>query len=309
MTEIRGWVRLNCALIYDAMGFFQFTLFGFIFAVGTPSMAQTQSSIEHPKLVIDVVELEGTRLPKEVQERLVTSLKEREWEEGSNWEGEVSNMVISAEENDWPDGENQGYLGFSLSVQWKPLRRGPGLLHVLATIHVNEGQQRRLEKMEIRFAGGHSDSPVFDSNTLRKLIPLKDGEIYNRDKYHAGVAAVVAAYKEQGYMEFTTNESLALDDDNQTVALAMEITEGRRYRWGNIRVIGLDPKIETILRARLPKYSIVNPNLVRDFYKEYKSSLPVGASPETAEWKFDRQRAIVNMTFDFSTLAPQLIPD
>jgi hypothetical protein len=106
MTEIRGWVRLNCALIYDAMGFFQFTLFGFIFAVGTPSMAQTQSSIEHPKAVIDVVELEGTRLPKEVQERLVISLKEREWEEGSNWEGEVSNMVISAEENDWPDRED-----------------------------------------------------------------------------------------------------------------------------------------------------------------------------------------------------------
>jgi len=138
---------------------------------------------------------------------------------------------------------------------------------------------------------------------------LKDDEIYNRDKYHAGVAAVVAAYKAQGYMEFTTNESLALNDDNQTVALVMEITEGRRYRWGNIRVIGLDPKIETILRARLPKYGIVNPTLIRDFYNEYKSSLPVGASPETAEWNFDRQRAIVDMTFDFSTLAPQSIPD
>jgi hypothetical protein len=87
----------------------------------------------------------------------------------------------------------------------------------------------------------------------------------------------------------------------QTVALAMEITEGQRYRWGNIRVIGLDPKIETILRARLPKYGIVNPKLIRDFYKEYKSSLPVGASPETAEWKFDQQRAIVDMTLDFST--------
>jgi hypothetical protein len=61
--------------------------------------------------------------------------------------------------------------------------------------------------------------PIFDSYALRKLIPLKDGEIYNRDKYQPGVA-VAAAYEEQGFMELTTNESLALDDDNQTVAVA-----------------------------------------------------------------------------------------
>jgi Surface antigen variable number repeat len=308
MNKIRGSVRLNCALIYDAMGIFQFVLFSVMFAVGTPSMAQTQSSIEHPKVAIDVVELEGTLLPETVQEQLVTSLKQREWEENSDWEADVRSMVVTAEKEGWPDRENQGYLGFSVSDEWKPLRREPGLLHVLVTVHVNEGPQKRLEKIEIRFAGGNY-SPVFDSNTLRKLIPLKDGEIYNRDKYHAGVRAVVAAYQEQGFIELTTNESLASDDDNQTVALAMEITEGQRYRWGDIRVIGLDPKIETILRARLPKYSIVNPNLVRDFYKEYKSSLPVGASPETTEWKYDQQRAIVDITFDFSTPAPQSIPD
>jgi hypothetical protein len=309
MNKIRGGVRLNCALIYDAMGIFQFVLLSLMFAVGTPLMSQTQSSIEHPKVAIDVVELEGTLLPETVQEQLVTSLKQREWEENSDWEAEVRSMVITAEKEGWPDRENQGYLGFSVSEEWKPLRREPGLLHVLVTVHVNEGQQKRLEKIEIRFVGGQLASPVFDSDTLRKLIPLKDGEIYNRDKYHAGVTAVVAAYQEQGFIGLTTNESLASDDDNQTVALAMEITEGQRYRWGDIRVIGLDPKIETILRARLPKYSIVNPNLVRDFYKEYKSSLPVGASPETAEWKLDQQRAIVDMTFDFSTPAPQSIPD
>jgi hypothetical protein len=307
--KIRGRVRLNCALIYDAMGFFQFVLFSVMFAVGTPSMAQTQSSIEHPKVAIDVVELEGTLLPKPVQEQLVTSLKQREWEEDSDWEADVRSMVNAAEQEGWPDRENQGYLGFSVSEDWKPLRREPGLLHVLVTVHVNEGPQRRLEKIEIRFVGNHSDSPVFDSITLRKLIPLRDGEIYNRDKYHAGAAAVAAAYKEQGFIDFTTNESLASDDDNRTVSAVMEITEGRRYRWGNIRVIGLDPKIETILRARLPKDSVVNPKLIRDFYQEYKSLLPAGASPETVEWKRDPQHAIVDMTLDFSTPPSQSVHD
>jgi outer membrane protein assembly factor BamA len=289
------------------MDFYHFALFGVMFAVGTPSMAQTP--IEHPKVVIDVVELEGSLLPAAVQERLVASIKEREWEEGSNWEGEVSNMVIRAEKEDWPGRENQGYLNFSLSVQWKPLRREPGLLHVLATIQVNEGQPRRVEKIEIRFAGNQLASPVFDSGILRRLIPLKDGEIFHRDKYRAGLDAVAAIYKERGFIELTYNESLAMNDDNNTVALAVEITAGRRYRWGNIQVLGLDPKIETILRTRLAKQSIVNPKLIRDFYQEYKSFLPVGASPETVEFKRDRQRAVVDVTFDFNTPAPQSIPD
>jgi hypothetical protein len=154
MNKIRGWVRLNCALIYNAIGIFQFVLFSVMFAVGTPSMAQTQSSIEHPKVAIDVVELEGTLLPETVQEQLVTSLKQREWEENSDWEADVRSMVVTAEKEGWPDRENQGYLGFSVSEEWKPLRREPGLLHVLVTVHVNEGQQRRLEKIEIRFVGG-----------------------------------------------------------------------------------------------------------------------------------------------------------
>jgi len=268
-------------------------------------MAIAQSWNDHPKIVVDRVELKGTRLSEPEQEQLTASLKQRQWEEKPDWDAEVTNLVINAER--WFERENEGYLGFSVSVGWKPLRREPGLLHVLVTVHVNEGHQRRVEKMEIRFAGGHSDSPVFDSNALRKLIPLKNGEIYSRDKYHAGVVAVAAAYAEQGFIDLTTNESLALDDDNQTVALAMEITDGPRYRWGNVRVIGLDPKTETILRARLPKDGIVNPQLVREFYREYKSSLPVGASPETVEWNRDRQRCVVDITFDFSTRPAQSV--
>jgi outer membrane protein assembly factor BamA len=216
----------------------------------------------------------------------------------------LENIVVRAEEEGWPDRENQGYLGFSVSARWKPLRREPGLLRVLATIHVDEGQQRRLEKIEFRDASGNLGPPVFDSDTLRKLIPLNDGEIYNRDKYHAGVDAVAKAYAERGFIELTTYEMLALDNDNHTVALVIKITEGPRYRWGNIQVSGLDPKIETILRARL-RDKPANPKLIRDFYQEYKSSLPVGASPETVEWKRDRQRAIVDLTFDFSTPPPK----
>ncbi|HXO62268.1 MAG TPA: hypothetical protein VN850_10685 [Candidatus Acidoferrales bacterium] len=104
-------------------------------------MAHARSPVERSKVIIDVVELEGTLLPKASQEELVSSLKQREWEEGSDWVADLEHIVIRAEEEGWPDKENQGYLGLSVSAWWKLLQREPGLLHVCVTVHVDEGHQ------------------------------------------------------------------------------------------------------------------------------------------------------------------------
>src|SRR6266576_58734 len=114
------------------MNFFKLALFPVVFALWISPMARAQSSIECPKVAIDVVELKGaTHLPEAVQEQLVASLKHREYEEDSDWIGDVRNIVIRAETDGWPDRENQGYIGFSVEASWKPLRRESGLLHVL----------------------------------------------------------------------------------------------------------------------------------------------------------------------------------
>jgi len=262
-------------------------------------IAEAQSSNDHPKVVIDAVELKGTLLPEAVQERLVTSLKEYEYEEDSDWVKDLEDTVVRAESEGWPDRENQGYVGFSVSAEWKPLRREPGMLHVLVTVCVNEGQQKRLKAIEFRYVGDRLGRPVFDSDDLRKLIPLTDGEIYNRNKFYAGLDAVARAYKEQGFIGLTSNVEMQFDQTNQTLAIFVELNEGQPYRWGNIQVIGLDPKIETLLRSKLKAGSPVNPKLIEDFYRENKSVLPVGASPQTVKWQHDAERATVDLTFDF----------
>jgi outer membrane protein assembly factor BamA len=291
------------------MRFFQLSLFAVIFVAGTSAMAQTQKPIDHPKVVIEEVELEGSLLPKAAQEQLVSSLKEREWEEGSEWVADLEKIVVSAEYEGWPDRENQGYLGFSVGASWKPVWREPGLLHVRVTVKVNEGQPKRLEKIEFRWAEDHLGPPLFDSNELRKLVPLKDGEIYNRDKYQAGLSAVAGVYKERGFIDCNIYQSLSVNDENQTVYLVLEISHGHRYYWGNVRVIGLSPELETILRARLAKDSVVNPKLIEDFYQEYKSLLPAGAAPETVEGRRNEALAILDMTFDFSAAPAQTVRD
>lgn len=177
------------------------------------------------------------------------------------------------------------------------------------TLNVNEGQPKTLEKIEFRWVEDHLGPPLFDSNELRKLVPLKDGEIYSRDKYQAGVSGVAGVYKERGFIDCTITSNLTFNDEQQTVDLVLEISQGQRYYWGNIRVIGLSPKLETILRARLAKDSVVNPKLIKEFYQEYKSFMLVGASPETVEWHRNETLAVVDMTFDFSAAPAQVAHD
>jgi hypothetical protein len=294
---------------YRAMRFFQLSLFAVIFAGVMSAIIGAQSSVNHSKVFIEEVELEGSLLPKAAQEQLVTSLKEREWEEGSQWVADLESVVIHAEDQGWPDRVNQGYLGFAVGASWRPLWREPGLLHVQVTVNVSEGQPQRVEKIEFRWVEEQLGPPLFDSSELRKLIPLKDGEIYSRDKYQAGLSAVAGVYKERGFIDCTITSNLAINDEKQTVDLVLEISQGQRYYWGNIRVIGLSPELETILRARLAKDSVVNPKLIVDFYQEYKSLLPVGASPESTEWHRNETLAVVDMTFDFSTPPAQTVHD
>ena len=236
---------------YYAMNLFKLALFPVILGVGISPMAPAQSSIDGPKVAIDVVQLEGTLLPEAIQERLVASLKQREYDEDSDWIREVDDLVGRAETEGWPDRENQGYVGFSYSSKWKPLRREPGLLHVSVNVHVNEGQQKRLKTIEFRYVGDHLGRTVLDSDDLRKLIPLNDGEIYNRDNFYSGLYAVSGAYSERGFIDCAVTPTIELDQADQTVSIVMDINEGPQYHWRNIRVTGLDPKIEALLRSRL----------------------------------------------------------
>ena len=267
-------------------------------------MTQAQSSRDRPKVVIDEVQLEGaTHLPETVKQQLVVSLKHREYEEDSDWIADLENLVVRAETEGWPDRENEGYLGFSVGAQWKPIRRESGLQHVSVTIQVNEGKQKSLAKVEFSYVGAHVIPPAFASADLRKLIPLKDGGIYNGDAFYGGVDAIRRAYSQKGFIDCTETPSLESDDVNQTVAIVIDIDEGPQYRWGNIQVIGLDPRTEGLLRAQLKTGNPVNPKLIEDFYRDNESFLPVGASPESVEWRRDAQHAILDLAFDFSAPA------
>ena len=109
------------------------------------------------------------------------------------------------------------------------------------------------------------------------------------------------AYHEQGFIDLAYNVERQSDDTDRSVAIFVELNEGKQYRWGNIQVIGLDPKVERLLKSQLKMGTPVNPKLIEDFYRDNESLLPVGVSPQSVKWQRDAERATVDLTFNFST--------
>lgn len=291
---IGTWPRNLC--FNQQAGVMKFKLLPLLLVL--PSLG-AQVSADKSKIVIDDVDLQGAvHLPESAKRQLVVDLMNREYPENSEWVADVEDKAVRAETEGWRDRENQGYIGFSVGATFKTLRQEPGLRHVLVTIQLNEGKQKRLKGIAFRFVATQPSGPSFDTASLRKLIPLNDGEVYNRNKFYSGLDAVMQAYQDRGFVDFTSNVESQVDDATQTVEFVVELSEGKQYRWGNIQVVGPDPKLEMLLKTQLKMGSLVNPKLIEDFYRDNKSALPVGASPKNVIWQYDRERATVDLTFD-----------
>jgi len=175
------------------------------------------------------------------------------------------------------------------------------LLHVQVTIDLDEGHQKRLRAISFRYAETASAPPAIEPPELRKLIPLSEGEVYSRDQFQVGMEAVARAYFARGFVEMTWNSEMQIDQADQTIAIIVDVNEGQQYTWGNIRMIGSTPKVEALLKTKLRSGSPANPKAIEDFYREHSSALPVGASPKTVKWQYDREKATVDLTFDLRT--------
>jgi len=271
-----------------------------------PGVISAQSLPECRKVAIDLIALNGANhLPAAVQEQLMISLRHRQFNECADWIGDVENRVLRAENEAWPNRENQGYVGLAVGADWKLLSQDSAVLRVSVTIRVDEGQPKRLSGIQFRTVGLRAvppvTLPVIPLEELRALIPLGDGEIFNPSKIRQGLSAVARAYGSRGFIECTVTSNLDVDQMNQTISVVLELDEGPLYRVGSLEIIGLDKATARLLQSRLTTGDPVNPKLIEDFFKENKSRLPPGASPQAVVWRRDRQRSVVDFSFDFRT--------
>ena len=136
---------------------------------------------------------------------------------------------------------DSGHKGFHVPL----IMKGAGKA-VDITISIEEGDRYRLGTITFK-----NNKAVTNVKALRALFPLKDGEIFNRDKMIKGLENLRKAYGQLGYINFTSIPNTTFDEDKKLVFLDIDLDEGKQFYVRRIEFAGNTTTRDKVIRREI----------------------------------------------------------
>ena len=114
------------------------------------------------------------------------------------------------------------------------------------TMPIDEGDKFRLGKITFK-----NNKAISNVAALRALFPLKDGDIFSRDKVAKGLEALRKAYGQFGYINYTGVPSTTFDDEKKLAFLEIDIDEGKQFYVRRIEFVGNTTTRDKVIRREL----------------------------------------------------------
>ncbi len=114
------------------------------------------------------------------------------------------------------------------------------------TMTVDEGEKFHLGKITFK-----NNKAISNVAALRSLFPLKDGDIFSREKIAKGIENLRKAYGEYGYINFTSVPSTTFDDDKKLAYLEIDVDEGKQFYVRRIEFQGNTTTRDKVIRREL----------------------------------------------------------
>jgi outer membrane protein insertion porin family len=130
--------------------------------------------------------------------------------------------------------QNHGYFKVQVSDEASTVTSTPDGQRVVLSVHVEEGLQYNLGG--ITFRNNRAISDV----ALRALFPIKEGEIFTRERIAVGLENLRKAYGELGYLNYTGVPDTTFDDEKKLAFLEIDIDEGKQFHLTRVDILGLD---------------------------------------------------------------------
>ena len=134
-----------------------------------------------------------------------------------------------------------GHTGFHIPL----VEAGPGKA-VDITMPIVEGDRYRLGA--ITFKGNKT---VRNTKFLRALIPMKDGDIFDRSKVAKGLDNLRNAYGDIGYINYTAIPNTTFDEDKKLINLEIDLDEGKQFNVRRIEFTGNTTTRDKVIRREL----------------------------------------------------------
>jgi outer membrane protein insertion porin family len=139
--------------------------------------------------------------------------------------------------------QNRGYLDFAIEstqVSITPDRRD-----IYVTVNINEGE--RYTVSDVRLSG----QMLVPREELEKLVQLKAGDVFSREKLAASTKAIADRLGNDGYAFANANAIPEVDKDKRSVAFNVAIDPGRRVYVRRIDVAGNSKTRDEVVRREM----------------------------------------------------------
>ena len=113
-------------------------------------------------------------------------------------------------------------------------------------MQIEEGDRYKLGKITFK-----NNKAISNTNALRSLFPIKDGDIFSREKVAKGLENLRKAYGEYGYINYTGVPSTTFDDDKKLAFLEIDIDEGKQFYVRRIEFQGNTTTRDKVIRREL----------------------------------------------------------
>jgi len=139
--------------------------------------------------------------------------------------------------------QNRGYLDFS--VESTQVSITPDRRDIYITVNLREGEKYTVS--DVRLSG----QMLLPREELEKLIQLKPGDVFSREKLVASNKAIADRLGNEGYAFANANAIPELDKEKRTVAFNIVIDPGRRVYVRRIDVAGNSKTRDEVVRREM----------------------------------------------------------
>jgi outer membrane protein insertion porin family len=118
------------------------------------------------------------------------------------------------------------------------------------TIPIEEGERFRMGTLKI-VSADPDKALSLKVEALKSIFPLKQGDIFATDKLRKALENYKNAYGEYGFIDFTAEPAMDIDDDKKIVNLTLKFNEEKQYYVRRIDFSGNTTTRDKVIRRQL----------------------------------------------------------